>query len=329
MFSELPAEPASRPPLPVVLKAARSRISVGDWVRDNRARIDAVLKESGAVLLRGFSVDATRFAEVTATICGRAEPYLYRSTPRTAVGTNIYTATEYPQTLAIPMHCENAYQRSWPMRLLFWCEIPSVTGGETPLADVSQVTSRIPRDIVDEFAARQIRYVRNYSVGIDLPWQTVFQTQDRSTVESYCAAAGIQFEWLPNGNLRTSQICQGVATHPETGDRVWFNQAHLFHVSSLDPASRSAMLSLYREEDLPRNAYFGDGAAIPSDMLAAVRSAFDAERTAISWHAGDVMVIDNMRVAHGRNPFSGRRRVLVGMGAPYAPAGDAAIGAPV
>jgi hypothetical protein len=47
--------------------------------------------------------------------------------------------------------------------------------------------------------------------------------------------AGIEFEWEEGDRLKTRQVCQAVATHPKTGEQVWFNQAHLFHVSSLEP----------------------------------------------------------------------------------------------
>jgi alpha-ketoglutarate-dependent taurine dioxygenase len=308
------ADPSS---LPSVLDAPQPGIDITAGIQDMRAAVDAALDARGAVLLRGFVVDGPRFAQVTRHVCGHAAPYVYRSTPRTAVGSNIYTATEYPASQTIPMHCENAYQRDWPMRLLFWCDVASATGGFTPLADMGRVTARIPRDIVAEFDRRRVMYVRNYTSGVDLSWQAVFQTQERAAVERFCRVAEIDCEWKANGDLRTRQVCQGVAKHPTTGALVWFNQAHLFHVSGLEEAARAAMLGTFAEEYLPRNAYFGDGQPIPEDVLAQVRIAFDWERVMFPWHVGDVLILDNMKVAHGRTPYTGRRRILVGMGLPY------------
>jgi hypothetical protein len=156
-------------------------------------------------------------------------------------------------------------------------------------------------------------YVRTYGGGLDLPWQEVFQTTDKHTVEDYCRTAGIDFTWVGDHGLRTSQVCQAVATHPETGEAVWFNQAHLFHVSSLPPTVRDSLLSSYGEENLPRNVYYGDGTRIELSVLDSIREAYRQETTAFPWQEGDVLMLDNMLAAHGRTPFVGARKVVVGM----------------
>jgi alpha-ketoglutarate-dependent taurine dioxygenase len=151
-----------------------------------------------------------------------------------------------------------------------------------------------------------------------LTWQTVFQTTDRSEVERYCRTADIDLTWLPGDRLQTRQVCQAVATHPETGASVWFIQAHLFHISGLTPADRAALLAVVDEAALPRNAYWGDGAPIDDETLAHIRDAYEREKVVFPWQTGDVLLLDNTLVAHGRAPFAGPRTVLVGMTGPYA-----------
>lgn len=267
-----------------------------------------------ALLLRGFGVcDREAFAGLVSEVL-HPMPYLYRSTPRTSVGARVYTATEYPATRTIPLHCENAYQRTWPSHLMFHCERPAPQGGQTPLASVAAITAAIPASIKDEFRRKKIRYVRNYRAGLDLSWQTVFQTEDRAALEGYCRAHGISWAWSGAGDLRTEQICDATVEHPRTGDRLWFNQAHLFHVSSLDEATRAALLSLYRPDELPRYVTYGDGSAIEPDTIEQIRGAFEAHARAFEWEAGDTLWIDNLLVAHGRRPYAGSRTVLVSMG---------------
>jgi alpha-ketoglutarate-dependent taurine dioxygenase len=246
--------------------------------------------------------------------------YLFRSTPRTAVGGRVFTATEYPRNHALPMHSELSYHRDWPIHLIFGCVQAAEQGGETPVADLRSVTRRLGAQRVARFADRKVMYVRNYGHSVDLPWEVVFQTDDRSEVERYCRSYGIEWEWLDEGRLRTRHVSQGVATRVGDDHAVWFNQAHLFHVSALPEDVREALVELFGEQELPRHAYFGDGEPIADEEIAAVNAAFDAERIYFQWRPGDALLVDNMRFAHGRMPFEGARRVLVAMASPFSEA---------
>lgn len=300
--------------LPLLVHTAKPHISLAEWIRHNRDEVEFSLLQHGGILFRGFELaDSKSFERVVDSVSNEALDYIYRSTPRTALGNKIYTATEYPPKQKIPLHNESAYQRDWPMRLLFYCVQPAAQGGETVIADMARVTDRIDPEIREEFVAKGVMYVRNYGSGLDLSWQTVFQTENKAEVEHYCREHDISFEWKPDDCLRTRQICHVMAQHPETGDYVWFNQAHLFHISSLEPKPRAALLAFFSEEDLPRNAYYGDGSPLEEEMLENIRDAFRAETISFPWQAGDILLVDNMLAAHGRNSFQGPRKVLVAM----------------
>jgi hypothetical protein len=284
------------------------------WWRGHRRELDALLRRVGGLLFRGFDVPGGEaFAEFVAEALVTTA-YVYRSTPRTEVGKRVYTATEYPAARSIPLHCENSYQDVWPRWLAFHCAVPASSGGETPLADVAEVTRILPEEIKRAFATRRVKYVRNYCEGLDLPWQTVFGTDDRGEVEAYCRRHGIVWTWIGDDRLRTEQVCDAMVRHPVTGAQLWFNQAHLFHPSSLDPATRAALISMVAEDELPRNACFGDGSAIEPEMLDCIRDAYARSARSFPWQRADTLLIDNLAVAHGRSPFRGERRVLVAMG---------------
>jgi alpha-ketoglutarate-dependent taurine dioxygenase len=303
--------------LPFVIEAD-SETAVAAWAHSHRQIIDAQLSRSGAVLLRGFDVCTENdFKDLIDACCGQPLVYSYRSTPRTEVAPGIYTASEYPPGLSIPMHNENAYQRNWPLLLFFLCVYPAERGGQTPLADTLKVTDRIDSTIRQKFMEKRVMYIRNYGKDVDLPWQTVFQTESRTAVEEYCRLHDITYEWLPNGNLRTRQVCQSFAADPRTGKSVWFNQAHLFHPSSLDKRTRDVMSQTFKEENLPRNATYGDGSPIEALALDNIRRAFEQETVVFQWEAGDLLILNNMRVSHGRTPYEGKRRVLVAMAQPF------------
>lgn len=290
-----------------------------EWAALQKDVIDQYLTSEGALLVRGLEIHNSEvFSGVLTKLFGEALiEYTYRSTPRTKIVNNVYTATEYHPSEVIPQHNENAYSSSWPMRIGFLSMIVADKMGNTPLSDSREAYNRIPAEIRDEFERKKIMYVRNYS-SIDLPWNEVFQTDDKSEVEKYCEDHSIRFEWTENG-LRTSQVNDAVLQHPVSGDKLWFNQAHLFHVSSLSEELKEGLVALIGEENLPRNVYFGDGSRIDEAIVEKIREVYDETKFSFQWQKGDLLLLDNMLFTHGREPYEGSRRVLVGMAREYKP----------
>ncbi|MEA5452798.1 TauD/TfdA family dioxygenase [Leptolyngbya sp. CCNP1308] len=314
------AQPLNRDRLlPLVVQPTQgAALNLADWAATQTDWIEGRLRYHGGILFRSFAGDGTTGLEqFLQALGGDLLDYAYRSTPRTQVSGRVYTSTEYPASQTIPLHNEMAYSRQWPLKIAFLCEQPGAWGGTTPIADSRQVYQALPEELRSRWQQRQVLYVRNYGGGLDLPWQTVFQTEDRSAVEAFCQANGMTWEWGRGDRLRTRQVCQAVARHPHTGDWVWFNQAHLFHISSLDGAVRAGLLADVAEADLPRNAYHGDGTPLDEADLATIRAAYQAATVEFLWQQGDVLLLDNMLTAHGRTPYGGPRKILVGMAQPY------------
>jgi alpha-ketoglutarate-dependent taurine dioxygenase len=309
--------------LPLVVEPRGEGLDLERWAEANKDVLQRQLLTAGGILFRNFGLtseaELERFIQA---VSGEPLEYTYRSTPRKRVAGKVYTSTEYPADQFIPLHNEMSYTRNWPMKISFLCLKASQEGGETPIADSRRVYERLDPSIRDRFAEKQVMYVRTYGSSVDLSWQEVFQTSDKSVVEAYCRTAEIEFGWVGERGLRTSQVCQAVARHPVTGDTVWFNQAHLFHVSGLPPSVRDALLSSYGEENLPRNAYYGDGTPIELPVLDAIREAYRQETIIFPWREGDVLMLDNMLSAHGRTPFVGTRKIVVGMAEPFNPQGS-------
>jgi alpha-ketoglutarate-dependent taurine dioxygenase len=303
---------------PLVLRPRGASLNLIDWASHNTEFIEALLPQHGGILFRDFQLTSeVEFEQVIKAVSEGLLEYTYGSTPRSHVSGRIYTSTEYPSDQAIPLHNEMSYATQWPMKIWFFCLRRADEQGETPIADSRRVFDRIRPDIREQFINKGVMYIRNYVKGLDVPWEQVFHTSSRSEVENYCRKAGIEAEWQGDGQLRTRQVCQATATHPKTRERVWFNQAHLFHASSLRADLRVSLLASVKEEDVPRHACFGDGSPIQVQMLDEIREAYRQETVIFSWQQGDILLLDNMLTAHGRMPFTGPRKILVGMAEPW------------
>jgi alpha-ketoglutarate-dependent taurine dioxygenase len=299
---------------PLVLTPPAPEMGLNNAHEHIHAYVAGHLERAGAILLRGFAVpDVSVFKDFAASFGDPLLNYEFGSTPRSQVEQGVYTSTEYPAHQSIPLHNEQAYTRQWPLRIWFYCHTAAAEGGETPIADSREVYRLLDPALRQRFIDKGLLYVRNYGNGLDVPWQQVFNTQDPAEVEAYCRSQGIEWEWKDDGELRTRQLCQAVATHPRTGETVWFNQAHLFHVSALEAGLRDALLDVVDEEDLPRHVYYGDGSPIEETVLDEIRRVIDSVTVRFAWQPGDVLMLDNMLAAHGRAPFKGPRRVVVAM----------------
>jgi alpha-ketoglutarate-dependent taurine dioxygenase len=302
--------------LPLILRPT-VELDLVAWCRANRESLEDDLARYGAVLFRGFAVgSAAEFERVVMAFTDDLLNYVEGSSPRTMVADKVYTSTEYPPEYRISLHNELSYAHKWPGKLFFYCEVPAPAGGETPVADGRRVLELLPADLRSRFEERGVRYFRNLrgAGGPGLSWQTVFETSDRSWVEQYCREGGIEFEWTADGGLRTQQVRPGTVRHPRTGEPVWFNQADQWHPSNLGNELGEAMVSLADERELPLNAQYGDGSQFAPADLRQVREAVDGATVLVPWQAGDILMIDNTTVMHGRMPFRGSRRVLVSMG---------------
>jgi alpha-ketoglutarate-dependent taurine dioxygenase len=305
--------------IPFVVEPLVKGVNLALWAQNNRELIERMLLSHRAVLFRGFEVKtADDFKRsVLATSSGELLEYTDRSSPRHEVGDGIYVSTIYPADRRINLHNEGTYWLTWPLKIYFCCLCPPDQGGETPIADVRKVFGRLDPSIRSKFIDKQVMYVRNFNDGFGLSWQETFQTTVRDEVEAYCQSNAIEVEWKAGDRLRTRQVRPAVRKHPRTGELIWFNHGAFFHIAAREPVLRKELLELFDEQDLPYMTYYGDGTPIDHSVIELITKAYQEEGVAFSWRLGDVLLLDNMTVAHGREPYEGNRRIVVAMAEPF------------
>lgn len=307
-------EHASWKPLEITPESAGCAPSAEGLV-DHLCELDLaqVLTAEKALVFRGFGVRPETLDPVMDLLLPRRLAYVHGNSPRTKVGRNVYTSTEYPARYTISMHNELSYAARWPARLLFFCQIAAESGGATPVVDAELWLDSLDAQLRADFAGG-LRYQQNLHDGMGLgkSWRETFETDSRDEVEQFLAGAGANWEWTADG-LRVTQLRPATLRHPVTGAEVWFNQADQWHPAGLDDDIARVMTQVMGPDELPQSVTFADGSPIPDEYVTQIRDRGLEAAVDVDWRVGDLLLIDNVLTAHGRRPYTGDRRVLVAM----------------
>lgn len=287
------------------------------WAAEHRDALRAAVAAHGSVRVRGLDLsDATEVAAVFGSLAHGLMTEREAFATRQRYSEGVYSSATWPQNQPMCMHHELSYTLEFPGLMLFAClESPS-EGGATAVADSEAVLAALPAELVERFEREGWLLTRSYNGEIGASVAEAFGTDDRGAVESYCRANAIEFEWQPDGGLRTSQRRSAIVRHPLTGRRCWFNQIAFLNEWTMAPEVREFLVDVYGADGLPFNTRFGGGDPIGEDVVQLLNEVYETHTSREPWQGGDLMLVDNVRRAHSREPFEGPREVLVGMADP-------------
>ena len=309
-----------RPGRPAILLAEGSG-DASAWVLKHRDSLRATATEQGAVLVRGFGLRDP--AETGAVFGAMAStglmPEREAFAPRQTYAEGVYSSSKWPANQPMCMHHELSYALEAPGLMLFACLVPPVEGGATGVADSTRVLEALPAELVQRFEQEGWLLTRNYNDEIGASYADSFGTEDRAAVERYCRANAIEYEWQPDGGLRTRQRRSAVVRHPVSGQRCWFNQIAFLSEWTIAAEIREYLVDVYGPEGLPFNTSFGSGDPIGEEVVELLNQIYTDQTAREPWQAGDLLLVDNVRTAHSREAFVGPREVLVGMAEPVRP----------
>ncbi len=283
------------------------------WAAEHRDALRAAVVEHGSLLVRGLRLRDLAETEAVFRRLGSLMTEKEAFAARRSYSHGVYSSSKWPPNQPMCMHHELSYLLEFPSLMLFACLIAPTDGGATTVADSPTVLRGLPTELIERFERMGWLLIRNYNNEVGASIAEAFGTDDRRAVESYCRANAIKFEWQPDGALRTWQRRSAVVHHPRTGQRCWFNQIAFLNEWTIDPEVREYLVDIYGEDELPFNTRFGNGDAIGADVVQLINKAYEANAARERWQAGDLMLVDNVRTAHGREPFEGPREVLVAM----------------
>ncbi|MFL1486306.1 TauD/TfdA family dioxygenase [Marinobacter sp. LN3S78] len=305
---------------------------VSAWVKNNKDHIVKMVSRRGGVIFRHFDFsDHLDFEHMANALPGKPmQNYRGGAVKRSRLSSNVFNSTELTRLYQLNIHHEMAYQPHYPDIVCFFCEQPARKGGETTLCDSREVAKNLGEESAAVLKEKGIRYVRTFQdrrlfretikavnpVYVHLTWQDAFGTETPDEVEAWCQKESIGYEWRPNGDLALITNLPAFVEHPLTGEICFCNQIHSQHFNRRNFGSLVYGFRKWKyrsEADMPNQAYLGDGSRIPESVVTEIMDLTDSNTRYISWKKGDLLVVDNRVLGHGRRAYSGSRKVRVVM----------------
>ncbi|KAI5072507.1 hypothetical protein GOP47_0012613 [Adiantum capillus-veneris] len=295
---------------------SESVIDACELLHTCRAFLEQKLKEHGALLLRGFPLrNGSDFHSAVESLGWQTRSYI-GSAPRSHVVGSVYTANDADPDKFINFHHEMsqiADVATWPSKVLFFCETPPLERGQTPLVMSHKVTQGVWMqcpDFMQKLEDLGLLYLKVQPLEKDLRyislqgWPTVLGTSDRKEAEERAKEIfNSKVEWLPGGDMK---LVTGPAKATRNFGRehnAWCNTITIFYSGT----SHKIGISL----EHPYDVVFGDGSPLPADAVETSRKILEENSVDIPWKQGDLMILDNFSVLHGRRAYKPPRQILV------------------
>ena len=282
-----------------------------NWIIENKHHVEANLLQYGAILFREFPINSPGdFDQFVKGFEYEPLPYIGGAAPRKVIVGNIFTSNEAPPEAIIPFHHEMAAVPIYPNIIFFHCDISPPERGQTPLVLSNLVYRKmleLNKPFVDQLIEKGIKYTRVLPNGDDPTspigrgWQSTYGTDIKEEAEKIALELVGSIEWLPNGCLKTiSNVLPAIREDIRTGKIIWFN----------------AIIAVYKGWKDCRNSpetaiTFGDGSPMDPTVMDLLETVHNELAIDFIWKKGDIVMVDNRQVLHGRRTFIPPRRILV------------------
>jgi hypothetical protein len=309
-------------------------------LRDLSARgiTTQLLNKHGAVILRGQPDSSPHAMSVLVHAAeeGRGHfPYdqLGLAGSRTVHEKEVFSASEAPPNLWIYQHNEYSRYTKFPSNIHFFCHKAPEKGGESPFAHSAEMYDHVAKELpgfLKDLSEKGLispdvyrppgKEGKNFIFTWAGPLAFGRDIEEGDDIETMKKKAEIQaarltphFWWRDNDELEVHQHVPAVRRHPATGKPVFFNSLAGRYGTAYD---RGATDPPYIGDDgmaFPPATY-RDGTTIPKEYLHRTWEISQEIAVLIKTQPGDLALVDNYQVSHGRAPwFEGERKILVSM----------------
>jgi alpha-ketoglutarate-dependent taurine dioxygenase len=316
---------AAPPPLLRPLGATFGRsvepAAAGQTIGDLAAAdIAPLFREHGALLFRGFGATREEFLAFSDRLSTGFSTYqggFFRDRQKVGDHETLLTVTGSQEGFAIPLHGEMYYTARQPALLWFYCEAPAAEGGETTLADGEEVYRLLSARARALFEGQRVKYVRHLPAGA---WRQAFQTDYLAEAERFCRAEATELRHDPETDAATTEYLAWAIAVGRSGRRDTFinNVVSLYlgELSFKRGTLAQTVKSLSGGDRFPTTVRMEDGSPVPGAVVKELMAINERHAARVAWQAGEVLLVDNRRVLHGRLAHRGERQVYVRLAEP-------------
>jgi len=304
----------------------------------SRGIITELMNKHGALLIRGPGDSSARaFSQLVTAVEEKRGHHEYDQVglagSRTTLDKNVYSASEGPPSIRYHQHNEYSRYTKFPSNIHFFCQQAATKGGECPLAHSAEVFNRINAqmpDFVQTLSKKGLISPQKYRAkgkegkNFQFSWEgplafgrEIQPNDDMATkkakAEKWIRVLTPHFWWLDDDELEVHQYVPGIWRHPATNNPVWFNSLNGMYATAKDHGATEP--PHIGDDGLTYSIQtFADGSEIPKEWMENLYSITTELEVPLKPQPGDLILVDNYQVSHGRYPWTeGDRTVLVSM----------------
>ena len=253
----------------------------------NKELIIELFKKHGILLFRGFEENFETFVEFSNSLSEDFIDYTGGVFKRKQINNNPTVLSVNDFKDRIKLHGEMYYQKEHPFMLWFYCAQPPIKDGQTIVCDGKEFYNELSNTLKTLFRQKCLKFSQKLDKEV---WQARFKTKNIDTLKNICSNKNIQVKI--NDDLSINWVYTCPAVYPSQCG------TYQIFINSLLPA----------KEINPNLVSFDDNSEISQDIMSELNEIADRITVEINWQKGDILMIDNNRIMHGRRAVADDER---------------------
>ncbi|XP_065656062.1 dapdiamide synthesis protein DdaC [Hydra vulgaris] len=293
-----------------------NNVTLCDAANKFRFYIDENLSQYSAILFKKLPIKTESDFNLFMSHSGyKSIAYVAGNASRSKLVGEVYETSNEPADLSIEPHNEMSYHVTFPRKIFFCCLTPPLTDGETPIAFNRDIIQHIDKNYLEKVEKRGIRYIRNHGnkkLTKYMTWQDIYSTSSHQEVETKLRKFNNNWKWNENETLTTWYTTSPIIYHPETGEKIWFNQLSAAH-NTYYKCHPDYIGKQLKDHEYFLHTTYGDGEEFEPELVQHIRNVAWNASIGFQWEKGDVIVLDNLLAQHGRLSYTGKRKIVVSL----------------